>query len=115
MSGVIAVLAGPTTAVLMIPTQKDWLGGGAIWWLNGTDPELWPTDIGSGFFEDYNCSTDQQRFADPVCPSAGYEPLHQHYSTWWEMESGPFQFEILDSNLRKTIYARPGVCIGCNT
>lgn len=38
MAGVIAVLAGPATAVLMIPRQLDWPMGGSRIWLNGNCP-----------------------------------------------------------------------------
>lgn len=33
--GVLALLAGPATAVLMIPKEVDWPVSGAIFWLNG--------------------------------------------------------------------------------
>lgn len=35
VSGILAVLAGPTSAVLMIPREMDWKTGGGIFWLNG--------------------------------------------------------------------------------
>ena len=108
------MLAGPATAVLMIPVQKDWLAGGGIWWANGSDAEMWPSDIGSDFFADYDCSTDLAKFANPICPSAGYQPLHQYYSTWWQY-NGPIDFEMLDYNLRKTIYVRAATSVAAET
>ena len=35
ISGLLAVLAGPTTAVLMIPRETEWKAGGANFYLNG--------------------------------------------------------------------------------
>lgn len=35
ISGILAVLAGPTTAVLMIPRELEFKAGGANFYLNG--------------------------------------------------------------------------------
>jgi hypothetical protein len=35
ISGLLAVLAGPTTAALMIPREIEWKAGGANFYLNG--------------------------------------------------------------------------------
>jgi hypothetical protein len=35
IGGLLAVMAGPATAVLMIPRSQNWPIGGAIFWLNG--------------------------------------------------------------------------------
>lgn len=36
LSGIMSLLVGPVTAVLMIPRTLDWPVGGGIFWLNGT-------------------------------------------------------------------------------
>jgi hypothetical protein len=35
IGGIMALLVGPATAVLMIPREMNWPTGGAIFWLNG--------------------------------------------------------------------------------
>ena len=35
IGGILALLAGPAAAVLMIPTRQDLNVGGAIFWMNG--------------------------------------------------------------------------------
>ena len=81
----------------------------------GSDAEQWPTDLGSEFLKDYNCGSPQAQFSDPACPSAGYQPLPQHYLTWWEYSTEPFRFELLDDNILKMIYVQPASCLGCET
>lgn len=34
-SGMISLMAGPATAVRMIPRTRDWPTGGSLFWLNG--------------------------------------------------------------------------------
>lgn len=36
LSGIMSLLVGPVTAVLMIPRILDWPVGGGVFWLNGT-------------------------------------------------------------------------------
>lgn len=35
VGGIFGLMAGPSTAVLMIPRPRDWPVGGGIYWLNG--------------------------------------------------------------------------------
>lgn len=35
LAGVLATIAGPATAVLMIPRKLEWPVGGGIFWING--------------------------------------------------------------------------------
>lgn len=35
LCGFIAALAGPASAILMIPTVVDWPVGGVMYWING--------------------------------------------------------------------------------
>jgi hypothetical protein len=42
---------------------------------------------------------------DSNCPSAGYVPLYQHYSTWWtHSDFQLLDFQLQDTNIRKVIY-----------
>jgi len=55
---------------------------------------------------DHNCSTNEAQLTDTRCPSAGYLPLYQHYSTWWHFPDHlALETEIQDYSLRKIIYS----------
>ncbi|KAH7011116.1 hypothetical protein EDB80DRAFT_762470 [Ilyonectria destructans] len=114
MGGALALLAGPAAALLMIPRQMDWPVGGGIYWLNGSDEQLWPTNLDADFYSDMNCSHEAQ-FYDNRCPGAGFAPLHQYFSTWWNHLNTGFSFELRDWRIRKMIYARPSLRAEANT
>ncbi|KAH8894664.1 hypothetical protein GQ53DRAFT_643452 [Thozetella sp. PMI_491] len=115
IGGVLALTAGPATAVLMMPRKQDWPVGGGIFWLNGSDEQLWPRHLDADYYAELNCSSGEARFSDSRCPSAGFLPLLQHYTTWWNDQSTAFGFELLDKNLRKTMYSAPSLVPEANT
>ena len=134
VSGIIAALAGPATAVLMIPRVGDRLVGGAVCDINGklhrrspsrlflrtccvdwadspeylgTSEQLWPTVVDAASLANYDCFNFTTQLYDAVCPSAGYLPLYRQFFEW---ERGLHRkFELEDANLRKTMYHRPSV------
>lgn len=45
-SSLISLFAGPSAALLLLPTQRsDWPAGGASAWLSGDDDLLWPSTL----------------------------------------------------------------------
>ncbi|KAL4916167.1 hypothetical protein BDW62DRAFT_186929 [Aspergillus aurantiobrunneus] len=102
--GVLATLAGPATAVLMIPRKLEWPAGGGIFWLNGSESELWPTNLDAAYLEDYSCSTDEDRLHNPKCPSAGYLSLSSYLSTWWTFPQALHDVQLQDWSIRKAVY-----------
>lgn len=63
-STVIALLAGPSAALLMIPTRKDsWPAGAASIWLKGDESTLWPSKVTG------------DDIGGPVCESPGSQVL----------------------------------------
>ncbi|TPX06783.1 uncharacterized protein E0L32_002279 [Thyridium curvatum] len=96
VSGGIAVLAGPATAVLMIPRPMDWPMGGAHIWLNG-DSSL----------NGYDCSTNTSKFFDPVCPSSGYKATYDHVDVWHALPANWLgDFDLTDTKMRKSVQYR---------
>ncbi|KAF5571507.1 hypothetical protein FPHYL_253 [Fusarium phyllophilum] len=79
----LALLAAPATAVLMIPRVKDWNIGGGIYWLTGDNDTLWPTSIDADYYAGIDCAVDANPFLSPQCPSSGYMPLFHHFDNWW--------------------------------
>ncbi|OKL63026.1 hypothetical protein UA08_01689 [Talaromyces atroroseus] len=47
IAGLLAVLSGPASALLMIPSRTDWPAGGATFYLAGSTDSLWPTNLTS--------------------------------------------------------------------
>ncbi|KAL2822272.1 hypothetical protein BDW59DRAFT_149635 [Aspergillus cavernicola] len=109
LAGVLATLAGPSTAVLMIPRKLDWPVGGGIFWLNGSESELWPTNLDAEYLQDYICLTDEARLHDFRCPSAGYLPLFSHLSTWWNFPDALHEVQLQDSSIRKVFYVASNI------
>ncbi|KAL3486647.1 hypothetical protein BJX62DRAFT_17625 [Aspergillus germanicus] len=108
-SGVLATLAGPSTAVLMIPRKLDWPVGGGIFWLNGSESELWPTNLDAGYLQDYACLTDEARLHDFRCPSAGYLSIFAQLSTWWNFPDALHEVQLQDSSIRKIFYVASNI------
>ena len=79
LAGALALLAGPSCAVLLIPQQQDWPAGGTTIFLNGTKDELWPVEIVANPALTPTCSSSVGvRYG--VCPSGGYYSLWSHYA-----------------------------------
>ena len=55
ISGLIAVFAGPSSALLMIPNIVIWPGGGADFWLIGNSSSLWPSQLGISSISGSSC------------------------------------------------------------
>ncbi|KAF5008354.1 hypothetical protein FDECE_5397 [Fusarium decemcellulare] len=131
ISGMLALVAGPAAAVLMIPRRKDWPVGGGIYWLNGEDnkswlcsrltiyggssAQLWPTSLTADYYTGANCTQKGVQFIDNRCPAAGFLSLYQYYDLWWNHLNTGFSFELRDSNMRKMVYSQPALRGDCNT
>ncbi|KAJ4312864.1 hypothetical protein N0V84_009718 [Fusarium piperis] len=115
IGGALALLAGPATAVLMIPRRIDWPVGGGIYWLNGSDEQLWPKFLDASYYSEINCTLETGQFFDNRCPSHGFLPMYQHFISWWNGYSTGYAFELNDGFQRKMIYARPALLSDANT
>ena len=81
-SSLISLFAGPSAALLLIPTRRsDWQAGGASFWLAGSNDTLWPTHLTASSIGGSHCrSPDVPRLnADALsssgCIWAGYSSL----------------------------------------
>ncbi|RSL68006.1 hypothetical protein CEP54_002914 [Fusarium duplospermum] len=115
IGGGLALLAGPATAVLMIPRKMDWPVGGGIYWLNGSDDQLWPRFLDAAYYSEINCTIDTGQFTDNRCPSHGFLRMYQHFISWWNGYNTGYAFELNDGFQRKTIYAGPALLSDANT
>ena len=78
-AGALALLAGPSCAVLLVPQQQDWPAGGTSFYLNGTKDEFWPAEIDASPGLSEICSSSNATYYG-VCPSGGYRSLWSHYA-----------------------------------
>ena len=79
LAGAIALLAGPSCAVLLIPQTQDWPVGSTPVALNGTIDDFWPVSLTANPSLAAICSlSGANRYA--ICPSGGFNSLWSHYS-----------------------------------
>ena len=77
-SGVLAATIGPSTAVLLIPKEQDWIAGGSEIYLRDTDDRIWPgqMEFTQTGFEPFCSFTNATNYA--ICPSGGYQSMLTH-------------------------------------
>ncbi|KAM5343340.1 hypothetical protein ACJ41O_014306 [Fusarium nematophilum] len=95
--------------------ELDWDIGGGVFWLNGSDEQLWPTRVNSDYYSEVDCTTGAEPFLNRRCPSFGYLSLYQHFTSWWNSHNTGHAYELRDSFIRKNIYARPALLAEANT
>ena len=85
-SSLISLFAGPSAALLLIPTQRsNWPAGGASFWLAGDDNSLWPSKLTTSSIGGPDCayasmqelSTGSLNFSG--CIWAGYSLLAEAF------------------------------------
>ncbi|KAH7374146.1 hypothetical protein BKA64DRAFT_260042 [Cadophora sp. MPI-SDFR-AT-0126] len=91
IAGVTAALAGPSSAVLMVPTNQKVSGGGTSFYMKGTKDDLWPIQLDANLTETipYCNSENSTRYA--VCPSGGFQSLWSRFS---QVDSSNFKTAI---------------------
>lgn len=79
LAGALALLAGPSCAVLLVPQNQDWPAGGTSLFLNGMKDEFWPVELTADSSQASTCSSSSgTRYG--ICPSGGYHSLWSHYA-----------------------------------
>ena len=96
-STLISLLAGPSAALLLIPTQRsDWPAGGASFWLTGDDDSLWPSTLTASSVGGSDCEhPNVERLSTEAlnssgCIWAGYSSLaeafrQRHFSPGFDL------------------------------
>lgn len=85
-STLISLFAGPSAALLLLPTQRsDWPAGGASFWLTGDDESLWPSKLTISSIGGHDCAyPSMQRLSTEAsnssgCVWAGYSSLAEAF------------------------------------
>ena len=79
LAGTIALLAGPSCAVLLVPQNQEWPAGGTSLFLNGTKDEFWPMKLTASPLLTSTCPSSLGTHYG-LCPSGGYRSLWSHYA-----------------------------------
>ncbi|KAH7186197.1 uncharacterized protein B0J16DRAFT_400197 [Fusarium flagelliforme] len=109
VGSLLALVAAPATAVLMIPRVKDWEVGGGVHWLIGNDEYLWPTNLTASYYQDINCTEGADPFVNPRCPSTGFKTLFSHFENLWRLHGDHFNNDLRDPFIRKALYSKPAL------
>lgn len=105
--GILAVMAGPASATLLIPRDRDYPVGGAVFWLNGTADTNWPSVLDEAYDPGDGCSSEEDKLTNTNCPAAGFRALYDHYSRAWNWIDNTFTFEYQDFTTRRDMYIWP--------
>jgi len=78
--GALAVLAGPSCAVLLIPQTQDWPAGGTTILLNGTPNNTWAVTLSADLTKIRDICSSEGATYYGICPSGGYNSIWAHYA-----------------------------------
>ncbi|KAF7532671.1 hypothetical protein G7054_g7735 [Neopestalotiopsis clavispora] len=84
--------------------MQEWDAGGMIFWMNGSDTQLWPDRLDAEYALFHNCSTDDLRLHDYYCPSSMFTSLWFHLSNWWNFPDVGYQVTLQTTHIRKLVY-----------
>ncbi|RMZ91414.1 hypothetical protein DV736_g1338, partial [Chaetothyriales sp. CBS 134916] len=93
IAGLIATLAGPASAVLLVPQTRQWPSGGTQIFLPASEESFWPADLtGAMPVLEQLCGNDTSTDV-AVCPAGGFRSLSEHWRrlnyTNFEQQSVP--------------------------
>lgn len=81
VAGVTAALAGPASAVLLVPKSQDWAAGGTQFYLNGSASDFWPDDLSGDLSELRSYCNLNDSTRQGICPAGGFHSLWEHWGT----------------------------------
>jgi hypothetical protein len=79
LAGLTAVLAGPASAVLLVPKSQTWPGGGTPFFLNGSSNQFWPDDLSGDISELHQYCGNGNSTDLGICPGGGFYSLWEHW------------------------------------
>ena len=94
ISGVIALLAGPSTAILMLPRAQDWLNVDDIF-LPGDSTQYWPNTAAANNPGITLCNVDDEVYSE-TCLTASHYKVLTLFSD--DFETGPFNVGLSLAN-----------------
>lgn len=81
VSGLTAVLAGPASAVLLVPKSQTYPFGGTDFFLNGSMDYFWPDDLSGEFSDVKQYCAGEISASLGICPAGGFFSLLDRWKT----------------------------------
>ncbi|KAK5091217.1 hypothetical protein LTR05_001398 [Lithohypha guttulata] len=75
LGGLIAVFAGPSTAILLVPREQPWPAGGTTIYLPGPADHWWPTYINNTKLALLDGCAHSNSSGHPLCPKAAFPAI----------------------------------------
>lgn len=108
---VLALLTGPSSALLMIPhSHDDWEAGGAKFYMAGTNESIWPTFLDQTYIGDPFCLSPNQTDLAEHLPSKvecnwwGSSAILEYFSSFLDFGFGYTQYMPAQGGVSRTIY-----------
>lgn len=98
VAGLTAALAGPASAVLIVPKSQDWKAGGTQLYLNGSAIDFWPESLSGDLSELRQFCNGSQSTRKGICPAGGFQSLWDH---WGSVNSTNFRAQTLRSYAKR--------------
>ncbi|KAJ9500287.1 hypothetical protein H2202_004082 [Exophiala xenobiotica] len=80
VAGLIAALAGPSSATLIVPALQTWQAGGTHFYLNGSLEDFWPSDVSRDALAVQDICNGSKSTELAICPAGGYLSIREHWS-----------------------------------
>ena len=77
--GGLAVVIGPSCAVLLVPQSQDWPAGTAEFEFNVPKSTLWPATLEAPTSDDESACLSPEAVGHSLCPSGGFRSLWAHH------------------------------------
>ncbi|KAJ5931519.1 hypothetical protein N7516_006008 [Penicillium verrucosum] len=81
VAGLTAALAGPASAVLLVPKSQDLAAGGTRFYLNGSEGDFWPADLSGDLSALRSLCNRNDSTLLGICPAGGFQSLWKHWGT----------------------------------
>lgn len=105
---ILANLVGPSSAILLIPSNHTWPVAEYNFIINGTrDKDLWPQILTKDHIGGSECSitTNPNTFDNPSCIAGAYAPISHYFRSFVSYPSdGSFEFNAIDSRTSRTLH-----------
>jgi len=79
IAGIIAALAGPATAVLLVPQSQEWTAGSTPFYMPGHYEDFFPSTLDANATGNETFCTGSGSMNIGICPSAGFKSLWEHF------------------------------------
>ncbi|PWY75698.1 hypothetical protein BO83DRAFT_407409 [Aspergillus eucalypticola CBS 122712] len=81
VAGLVAFLAGPASAVFLVPKSQGWRVGSKTFSIVGEESQFWPDDLSGNMSELHRLCGNGSSSTIAFCPAGGYHSLWTYWGT----------------------------------